>query len=154
MIYLLIIFLAFIYGNIIEWILHRYILHGLGKNKKSLFNFHWHSHHKLCRKNNFYDSTYENSSNTIAFKEKLSLCLLVATHIPVYFISPTFFITLALYAVYYYRTHKRMHLDTQWGRKHFSWHYDHHMGRDQDKNWGVTHQWVDRLMGTRKTWKD
>jgi sterol desaturase/sphingolipid hydroxylase (fatty acid hydroxylase superfamily) len=154
MTFLFTIFLAFIYGNIIEWVLHRYILHGWGKNKKSPFSFHWYSHHKICRKNNNYDPYYNNPKSIVVSKEKLGLYFLVILHIPVYFISPVFFIAVALYAIYYYRTHKRMHLDTQWGKKHFPWHRDHHMGRDQDKNWGVTHQWVDKLMGTRKTWKD
>ena len=152
MTYLLIIFLAFIYGNIMEYVMHRYILHGLGKNKRSPFNFHWHSHHKTCRKNNFYDSYYENPDGFIKSKEKLGLVLLATLHIPIYFVSPTFFVAIGFYAVYYYTTHKRMHLDTQWGRERFPWHYDHHMGRDQDKNWGVTHQWVDKLVGSRKTW--
>ena len=150
MTYLLTIFLAFLYGNIVEYVLHRYVLHGLGKKKSSPFNFHWHSHHKTCRKNDNYDAYYENPNSIVASKEKLSLALLVLVHSPLYYVSPVFFITIAFYAVYYYKTHKRMHLDTQWGREHFPWHYDHHMGRDQDKNWGVTHQWVDKLVGTRK----
>ena len=29
------------------------------------------------------------------------------------------------------------------------WHYDHHMGKNQNANWGVTTDWVDRLAGTR-----
>jgi len=38
----------------------------------------------------------------------------------------------------------------KWGRYFYPWHWDHHMGKDQDCNWGVTIQWVDKLMGTRK----
>ena len=29
------------------------------------------------------------------------------------------------------------------------WHYDHHLGKNQDANWGVTTDWVDRVFGTR-----
>ena len=153
MTYLLTIFLAFLYGNIVEYVMHRYVLHGLGKKKSSPLNFHWNSHHKICRKNNFYDDYYENPRSIVTSKEKLSLVLLVLVHSPVYFISPTFFIATIFYAIYYYKMHKWMHLNVEAGRKRFPWHYDHHMGRDQDKNWGVTHQWVDKLMGTRKTWE-
>jgi len=46
--------------------------------------------------------------------------------------------------------HKLYHLDPEWAREHLSWHYDHHMGTDQDANWCVTHPWFDELMGTRQ----
>ena len=150
--YIITIILAFLYGNIMEYVMHRYVLHGLGKNKKNPLNFHWHSHHKICRKNNFYDEYYENPRSIATSKEKLGLVLLVLIHSPTYFISPVFFLAIAFYAIYYYKMHKWMHLNVEAGRKRFPWHYDHHMGRDQDKNWGVTHQWVDRLLGSRKTW--
>ena len=38
---------AYVYGGFLEWALHKYVLHGLGKNKKSIFSFHWHKHHKI-----------------------------------------------------------------------------------------------------------
>ena len=120
--------------------------------KNNPFNFHWHSHHKTCRKNNFYDSYYENPDSFFRCKEKLGLILLVVLHIPTYFISPTFFVAISLYTIYYYKLHRWMHVNVEAGRKRFPWHYDHHMGRDQDKNWGVTHQWMDKLLGSRKSW--
>ena len=49
------IIIGYMYGTWLEWALHKYILHGLGKNKKSWFNFHWYSHHKSCRKNKNFD---------------------------------------------------------------------------------------------------
>lgn len=30
------------------------------------------------------------------------------------------------------------------------WHYDHHMGPNQHKNWCVTKPWFDVIMGTRE----
>jgi len=45
--------------------------------------------------------------------------------------------------------HRKAHLDTEWGKKNLPWHYDHHMGKNQNANWGVTTDWVDRLAGTR-----
>ena len=32
------------------------------------------------------------------------------------------------------------------------WHYDHHMGLDQDQNWCVTWPLMDHLFGTRVKW--
>ena len=40
--------------------------------------------------------------------------------------------------------------DHAWAREHLPWHYDHHMGPDQDANWCVTRPWFDQLMGTRR----
>ena len=32
----------------------------------------------------------------------------------------------------------------------FPWHYDHHMGPNQNANWCVTRPWMDIVMGTRE----
>ena len=37
-----------------------------------------------------------------------------------------------------------------WARENLPWHYDHHMGPDQNANWCVTKPWFDHVMGTRK----
>jgi sterol desaturase/sphingolipid hydroxylase (fatty acid hydroxylase superfamily) len=50
----------------------------------------------------------------------------------------------------YYLVHKKSHLDPEWARKHLPWHYDHHMGPNQDANWCVTLPLFDHLMGTRE----
>jgi sterol desaturase/sphingolipid hydroxylase (fatty acid hydroxylase superfamily) len=54
----------------------------------------------------------------------------------------------------YYRRHKRSHEDPGWAREHLRWHYDHHMGPDQDCNWCVTFPWFDHVMGTRVPYAD
>ena len=33
--------LGLVLGNLIEWVVHKYFLHDLGKKKASLFSFHW-----------------------------------------------------------------------------------------------------------------
>jgi hypothetical protein len=33
--------------------------------------------------------------------------------------------------------------------KHMRWHVEHHLGKDQDKNWCVSQPWFDRILGTR-----
>jgi sterol desaturase/sphingolipid hydroxylase (fatty acid hydroxylase superfamily) len=150
MIHLLTIPLAIVYGNLMEWFLHKYVLHGLGRSKKNIFSFHWHSHHKAARKNEFYDPAYEKSDVGPPLREKLSLYALVLAHIPIALYYPLFFVAISFYAIYYYRTHKKMHLNPEWGRKKYPWHWDHHMGKNQDCNWGVTCEWVDKLMKTRR----
>ena len=39
--------------------------------------------------------------------------------------------------------------NVEWAKENIPWHYDHHMGKNQDANWGVTTDWVDRLLNTR-----
>jgi len=142
--------IAYLYGGVAEWIFHKYILHGRGKNKKSIFSFHWHSHHKACRKNNNIDKNYKFPLATPVRREILFLSLLSLIHFPIYFIAPYFFIGIVLYLCRYFYFHRRAHLDVQWGRRKMPWHYDHHMGKNQDLNWGVTVQWIDKLFNTRR----
>jgi sterol desaturase/sphingolipid hydroxylase (fatty acid hydroxylase superfamily) len=142
--------LAIIYSHVSEWLIHKYILHGLGKNRKSIWSFHWHAHHKKCRKYNNYDEDYLDDWLGAPLREKIGLFTLVLVHLPLLMYVPLFFITLTLCAIKYYKVHKYAHLNPCWGKTFLRWHYDHHMGKDQDANWGVTTDWVDRLLKTRK----
>ena len=141
---------AYIYGGLAEWVLHKYALHGLGKKKKSIFSFHWHAHHKSCRKNNNFDSDYKLPVAPPVKREILFLFLLSSIHFPLFFIAPYFFGGVVLYAIRYFYYHRRAHLDVEWGKRKMPWHYDHHMGKNQDSNWGVTVEWVDKLLKTRE----
>jgi len=144
------IIIGYLYATWLEWALHKYVLHGLGKNKKNWFSFHWHSHHRTCRKNNNFDENYNTFLSPSVIKEIASLCLLAAAHIPVYFIAPYLYCTLILCAVRYFYVHQKSHLNVIWGKIYFPWHYEHHMGKDQDANWGVTTALWDIILGTRK----
>jgi hypothetical protein len=139
---------ALIYSNILEWFIHKHILHGLGKNKNSFWSFHWHDHHKNARKSDNYDEDY--LTHTVpTIKEKLSIFFLSLTHIPVAFVSPIFYLSLLFCSFNYLRMHKKAHLDIEWGKRHMPHHYDHHMGANQDANWCVTYDWFDRIVRTR-----
>jgi len=142
--------LAILYSQVSEWFIHKYVLHGLGKKRDSYWSFHWHAHHKKCRKNNFYDGDYMTDWTGPPRREKIGLFLLLLLHSPLIYYAPLFFITLVICAIRYYRIHKYSHLNPLWGKIFLKWHYDHHMGKDQDANWGVTTDWVDRLLDTRK----
>jgi len=148
--HLLCIPLAIVYSHILEWVLHKYVLHGLGKNKKSPWASHWHTHHRRSRQNNNYDEDYiKGFSDRTVRSEILGLGFLSIMHIPTIMISPLFYFSLVVCGIRYYLIHKRSHLDPEWAKKNVPWHYNHHMGKNQDANWGVTTDWVDRMLNTK-----
>ena len=144
--------LGLLYANAGEWAIHKYVLHGLGKKKTSFWAFHWHEHHGASRRSGFADPNYEKP--TFGWhaqgKEAFGLVGLAALHLPLLPVAP-FFTGAVLYSIArYHRVHKRSHLEPEWAREHLSWHYDHHMGPDQDANWCVSKPWFDIIMKTRK----
>lgn len=144
--------LGLLYTNAGEWVFHRYVLHGLGKNKKSFWSFHWHEHHRAARQHDMLDEQYETSVFRWSAKGKEALALAVgaAMHTPLFPVAPFFTATVWWRMLHYYRAHKRSHLDPEWAKAKLSWHYDHHMGKTQNANWCVTHPFFDNLVGTRK----
>jgi sterol desaturase/sphingolipid hydroxylase (fatty acid hydroxylase superfamily) len=138
------------WSNAAEWVLHKYVLHGLGRRKGNFFAFHW-EHHREVRRNGFRDPGYQHS--LLAWnpqsKELLGLIALGATHAPLLPVFPFFTLTVWWRTVAYWRTHKRAHMDPEWARKNLPWHWDHHMGTNPNTNWCVTNPWFDNLMGTR-----
>jgi len=146
--------LGLLYSNMSEWVIHKYVLHGLGQNKKRpLWSFHWHEHHKNARMNEQRDPNYTKppfKEWNAQSKELLGLVGLAAVHLPLLPVAPFFTLTVWYCGINYYRVHKRSHLDPEWGKKHVPWHVDHHMGPDQNTNWCVTKPWFDHVMGTRK----
>lgn len=144
--------LGWAYGHVAEWALHRFVLHGAGKKRGHPLSFHFHEHHRASRLNNFHDDIYDghpfkwNSGG----KELVGLAALAAAHIPLVTVAPWFTAAVVASGVHYYRFHKRTHVDPEWTKQHAPWHYDHHMGPNQDANYGVRSDWVDRLMGSRE----
>lgn len=138
-------------ANATEWAFHKYVLHGLGKHPKSFWSFHWHEHHKASRAHGHVDAAYRGgllqwNGQT---KEALALAAGALAVAPLLPVAPFFVGTVWYSAVDYYRKHRRAHLDPEWARRELPWHYDHHMGPDQHKNWCVSRPWWDHLMGTR-----
>lgn len=144
--------LALAWSNASEWLIHKHVLHGLGKRRDSFWSFHWHDHHRNARRRGHRDPCYERPLwewGSSQGKEALSLVLVGAVHLPLLPVAPLFTLTIWWRTLHYHRVHKRSHLDPAWAREHLPWHYDHHMGPDQDANWCVTHPWFDEVMGTR-----
>ena len=138
-------------ANLGEWLIHKHILHGLGRNKRSFWSFHWHDHHRAARRNGMIDEAYQKPfwKSVPRTKEVVALAGMAAAHVPLLPIAP-FFAGTVLYRTWrYYQLHKRAHVDPQWAEEHLPWHVDHHMGVDQDANWCVTDPLFDELLGTR-----
>lgn len=145
--------IALLVGNATEWMVHKYLLHGVGKRKKSFWNFHWHDHHRQSRRNRIDDPDYREGLFTKwNGQSKEAFALLVSGLIlsPVVLVTPGFALGLGWCHFNYYFRHKKAHLDVAWARRHMPWHVDHHLGRNQDANWCVTRPWFDILLGTRE----
>lgn len=144
--------LGLAFANATEWVVHKHVLHGMGRNKKSFWAFHWHDHHKACRKHGHVDTDYWESLLRWngQGKEAVTLSLLTASITPLFPVAPFFVGTCVYSAINYYYKHRKSHLDPEWARENLPWHYDHHMGPNQDANWCVTRPWFDVLMGTRE----
>jgi sterol desaturase/sphingolipid hydroxylase (fatty acid hydroxylase superfamily) len=141
--------IGFVVSNFSEWVVHKYILHGLGKKKDSFFNFHW-QHHNISRKNKFVDNDYKEGLGCRAIRrEILGIVALLFFNINWLFMWPMLFAWFTFFSIAYYFIHSYSHINPQWCRKWVPWHYDHHMGIDQNKNWGVTSPFWDYILGTR-----
>jgi|10_taG_2_1085330.scaffolds.fasta_scaffold106798_2 sterol desaturase/sphingolipid hydroxylase (fatty acid hydroxylase superfamily) len=143
------VFSAIIFANLNEWLIHKFVLHGLGKRKTNFFHFHW-VHHRNCRKASNYDVDYEKLLPLS--REAWSLLLFFISYIPLFWVVPYFAGTLGVHAIVYYFTHRHTHLNVEWGRRWLPWHHDHHMGKDQDLNWCVLFPLWDYVLGTRKNY--
>ncbi len=143
--------LAVVYGNFLEYVLHRYVLHKLGQRKSSFWSFHWYRHHRLARRNKFIDTDYQQPlSWETTGKELAGLFVLGLVHTPLILVSPVFFACLCLHGMVYYFLHARSHTHPMWGKRYLRWHYDHHMIGNQQHNWCVTFPLWDYVLGTRR----
>jgi sterol desaturase/sphingolipid hydroxylase (fatty acid hydroxylase superfamily) len=138
--------LGIIYGSMIEWFIHKYIFHKMGRKKGSMFAYHLKGHHALSRKNNFVDLTESKV-------ETYGMIGLVIIHMPFMFLSPGFWIGITSYALSFKYLHGFQHSHPEFTKKYMKWHWDHHM-KDSNKNFGVVLPLSDYLFSTRKKYKD
>ncbi|MEQ1635582.1 MAG: hypothetical protein ABL903_02750 [Methylococcales bacterium] len=132
--------------------MHKYLLHGLGKNRDSFWAYHWYERHAECIKNNMLDMNYKRLRLTTwnaQSKELILLAGLVGLHLPLLMSFPAFICAVYFSMALYYYKHRKAHLNPSWARKHLRWHYEHHLGGDSSANWCVTWPWFDYLLGTR-----
>lgn len=138
--------------NLGEWVIHRYVLHGLGKKKGSFWSFHWKEHHNNCRRDDFRDVDYF-FGHTGWNAQGKEIAGLVATGFlvtPALFVSGPFVAGIWSALVFYYIVHRAAHVWPSWARRWLPWHYDHHMNKNQDANWCVTYPLTDVLLRTRE----
>jgi len=137
------------YGHVGEYSIHRWMLHGSLK-KSPFFSFHLKDHHRECRTHNMHDPSYKTVGWNASTKEAVALFLLLAIHFPSYYVAPYFYAAIIFSVVSYYAHHYNSHSHPNWSRAELTWHYDHHMGPDQNANFGVRSGYIDVLLGTRK----
>lgn len=136
-------------GNLVEWVAHRYILHGLGKRPKSFFHHHW-EHHRACRKGmQNHDASYLSWRKSLLSKETLGLCLLAGAFLPLAWVLPSLYAGLLCQMVLYFLVHRFIHVHPSVGGLLFPWHDDHHCG-NQNANWCVTYPLWDWVFKTRR----
>jgi sterol desaturase/sphingolipid hydroxylase (fatty acid hydroxylase superfamily) len=149
MTHLLLFLFGFMYANFIEVFVHWFFLHKLGKKKSSIFSFHWKRHHRISRQKNMIDEDYRKPFYTKErYMEVLSLIILLSCHIPFLFVIPAAFVGMGTYLLAYYFIHKYCHYNTENAKKWFKGHYLHHMGKNQDSNWGTILPFADWILGT------
>ena len=134
--------LGLIYGSFLEWGVHKYLFHELGKNKNSIFAFHLREHHINCINN-------QNEDNRFTLRENLGIAVLTLLHLPIFFLSSSFYYGLAAYGLAFIICHKLINKNAEWGKKWFPWHWDHHMAH-QNHNMNVVIPLADYVLGTRK----
>ncbi|MDD5277373.1 MAG: hypothetical protein PHR16_14995 [Methylovulum sp.] len=143
--------LGLLYANAGEWLMHKFILHGLGERQGGFWAYHLHEHHAVCAQNAMLDLGYKAVNLTTwntQSKELAVLAGIVLLHAPLFLIGPSFIgAVYGSLALYYYK-HRKAHLDPVWAQQHLRWHYDHHLNHCS-ANWCVTWPWFDYLLGTR-----
>ena len=143
--------LGFVVGSLVEWLAHRYILHNFMIRPFS--NSHFKIHHRNSRKNNCLDVDYLRFPPTkysSGLGEVIMLSFLAILVIPLAFFSIPLWFGLEAHIILYYYMHRKFHVDPTWGKKWMRCHWDHHMGVNQNINWGVTNPVLDYILGTRR----
>ncbi len=148
--------LGLLVANVGEWFIHRFWLHGRGKNRASFWSFHFHEHHNAARRHDMIDADYERTTFGWHAQGKEAGALLFAaiSQAPLLGWSPGYVFGVWTSICTYYVLHRLSHTRPEWGRRYLPWHYDHHMGTDQDTNWCVTWPGFDWVMRTRVPYKD
>lgn len=134
-----------------EWIVHKHVLHGLGRRRGSFFAFHWREHHRTVRGCAFRDPDYERSvfGRHAQGKEAGLLVAAGLAMCPLGAVSPWFVGGIWTGLAAYYFVHRKAHLDPEWAKEWVPGHYAHHMLGNQQHSWNVTLPIFDTIMRTR-----
>ena len=138
---------GFLYANFLDWSIHILLHKPRGRSR---FKFHW-KHHRVARKNNNSDPDYKLK---IWHNETYLTALGILLHIPLIFVWPPFATTAIAYGLLYMFLHRLSHTYVDFFKTWMPWHYEHHMGKNQNANWCVICHLMDHIMGTREKWLD
>ena len=134
--------LGFVFANFVEWAIHKYLFHGFGKRKNSMFAFHLREHHRNCLRNKNKDGRY-------TFREFMGIVFLLLITFPLFLVSQWFYYGMCLYGALFLIVHKIVHTQVEFGRKWFPWHYEHHM-KYPHYNMNVVIPIADHILRSRK----
>ncbi len=137
--------MGFLYANFLDWGVHVLLHKPKGKSR---FKFHW-KHHGIARRNNNKDPDYKLK---IWHNETILTSLGVLAHLPLLWVWAPFAFTAMIYGVVYMFLHRMTHTYVDFFKRWMPWHYEHHMGKNQNANWCVICPLMDHLMGTRDKW--
>ena len=141
--------LAFLVSSFLEYIIHRYVLHN--KLFPKIFKYHFGRHHGQSRRLNGIDPDYFKFPKNLkdGLFEILGIIFLNIIFIPFYFLDIWFFGFIISYSWFYYFIHRYFHIYPDFFKKILPWHWDHHMGKNQNINWGITNPIFDLIFRTR-----
>lgn len=143
---------AFVYGNLLEWLVHKYVLHGWGRARRGYWAYHWHTHHANVRRHGLVDPDYVTGRLSCEQRAKETLGIWAAALAHAWLIRnalPWAAGAILGYAWLYLYCHEKSHRDAAWARRWLPWHCDHHENRDPDQNWCLTFPLWDWILGTR-----
>ena len=143
--------IAWAYSHVLEYCLHRWLLHN--RKRKQWFKNHFGDHHRIARKNMMLDSKAHDSIQIAGDPEIKGLLALALLHAPVVILWPFAYAMLIVASCTYFLVHRRAHQDFRWARSSKDTVEFPYLGKDQNVNWGVRLPWVDWIMGTRVPWK-
>ena len=111
--------LGLFYGNLLEYVIHRYVFHKWGRKKGSIWSYHLRGHHRLAKKQGFVDLT-ESPVETVG------LIALLIIHAPLWLVSIPMLTGVYLYAIAFSFIHGWMHKHPEISQKWFKWHWESH----------------------------
>lgn len=140
-----------LYGTLLEYVLHRFLLHRFSRNLKIQFHS---DHHVETVKTGGYDRDYMMPvwKMFIKHREFMFVGAITLLHVPLAFFSPMFYIGNCIVAITYFVTHILSHRYPELGWRWLPWHMEHHLVSGS-KNYGVVVPLWDYVFGTLQTSK-
>ena len=123
---------AWFYGHVLEYALHRFILHNRKAMSGKPFKKHFSGHHGRIRKAGMLDIDYTRwRKYSFLDFEPLVLLLLTLAHLPIAIYFPYAYVMLLMSGILYFVVHALTHIIPQFMIRVTPWHSWHHLGKNQ-----------------------